>query len=181
MYRRIFNPSAKHGELRRYLYQNQDMVGARVLSILIGEPDTPFDVLDLTLRLEFGNPNIKTLTALLGSAFNDIPAIDDTARRQYQRRIVQLTEQKARRLADFPASDTADIDGEIAWLTRELRASTAPNGKIKNLNPDKKKAYDRYQKAVQRLLDNAQRNNPYVYHLIKKNLVLGKAFVWKDL
>lgn len=181
MFELAYNRERLHRELHSYLAKNNNMTGVKVLSILIREPGTPMDVIELTLRLEYTTPNIEPLVALLGSAFPDVPASDHKAICQYRQRIKQLIEQKARRITEDENADCADLDWEIDWLTKELRTVTRPGGGIKKLNPDKKKALDRYRIAVKRLLEKAKVENPPVYELIRKSLVCGKAFIWKDI
>lgn len=165
--------------LRGFLARHKDLIGARLLAILIREPDTPIDVLELALRLDHAQPEKRAYLALLASAYADIPALDQLAVCQYRQRLARLLELKERRLQSDPAADTAELDWELNFLARELRAATTPTGAIKNLNPDKKKALDRFRIALKRLLAIAETENPALAHFIRRHLRCGKAFVWQ--
>jgi hypothetical protein len=180
MFNSLYMPSDSHPELREFLAQNMDFTGAKLLSILINEPNTPIDVMELALRIDHDQPEKLPFLALLASAYADIPYIDSIAVCQYRKRLAQLIESKERLQASDPTADCSELDYEMNFLARELRTSTTPRGTIKNLNPDKKKALDRFRVAVKRLLERAEPVNPQLCALIRKSLVYGKAMLWKE-
>ncbi|MBW6513235.1 MAG: hypothetical protein K0B87_00545 [Candidatus Syntrophosphaera sp.] len=180
MYERIQNKRYLYRELEQFMDKYASMKGVRVLRILLREPNTPIDVIDLTLRLRFANPRQKVVEKFKAAAFPDIPMADGKALGQYKNRMNQLIARKARRLAEEEGADCSDLDWEIGWLKRELRNITKPNGDIKNINPDKKKAYMSYRNAMVRLLNKAREENPAVWDLVRRSLVCGKTFIWLD-
>ncbi len=165
--------------LREFLARHSRMSGARLLDMLIHEPNTPIDVLELALRLDHQAPEQLPFLALLASAYADIPALDRLAVCQYRQRLAQLLELKERLLLENPDTDTTELDWELNFLARELRWATTSRGAIKNLNPDKKKALDRFRIAVKRLLAAAETENPALARYIRRHLRCGKAFVWR--
>ncbi len=167
-------------ELREFLSRHKGMTGAKLLCILIREPNTPIDVLELALRLDHQAPEQRAFLALLASAYADIPALDQLAVCQYRQRLAQLLELKERLLQSNPAAATAELDWELNFLARELRKATTSRGAIKNLNPDKKKALDRFRIALKRLLAEAETENPPLAQFIRRHLRCGKAFVWRS-
>lgn len=180
MYERIQFKRYLYRELEQFMDKYASLKGVRVLRILLRQPNTPIDVIDLTLRLEFQDPIPQVAEKFKAAAFPDIPMTDGKALTQYKNRMNQLIGQKARRLAEDEGADCSDLDWEIGWLERELRESCKPNGDIKNINTDKKKAYMSYRNALVRLLNKAREENPSVYDLVRRSLVCGKTFTWKD-
>ncbi|MDZ4181986.1 MAG: hypothetical protein U1B83_03835 [Candidatus Cloacimonadaceae bacterium] len=180
------NPNAAP-KLNEFLDSHPDMLGSKILKLLINESGKAIDVIDLTLRLEFAVPDETALLALLQTAHGEIPMVDSTAIRQYKARLKKLIQMKADRLAFEAANDESaldpippmhDLDWEIDFLTRELRRVAKPSGYPKNFPADKEKAYHRYFIAISRLLEKAKAENPPVYDLVKRALHMGKAFQW---
>lgn len=164
-------------QLREFLARHSSLAGAKILSLLINEPNLPHDALELSLRLQFGSPEPSAFLALLSNAWSDVPACDAQALREYRQRLRQLEKLKAQ--ASSENHDCSDLDWETAFLRLEIRRATRPRGGIKNLHPEKKRAYDSLQHALQRLL--AKLDDPALARYVRQHLRTGLAFIWIEI
>lgn len=161
-------------ELEDFLREHCELVGAKLLKILISEPNTPLDAIELSLRYQTGKPELKGLLCLLDQAFPPIPLSDSKAINAYKKRIRQLIAIKSETGLD-PA-----LEEELSFITRELRRVTTPQGCVKQRFPEKERAYKRFYIALKRVLEIARKENPPVYDLVRRNLSCGLAFKWRD-
>jgi len=170
--------AALERKLGLFLEAHSNAVGARVLQILKSSPGRRFDVMELCMHLIAGPlPYGKTLD-LIYSAWGDVPACDAKALRDYRRRLARLEGLLASGEADGDSSRRAEWEREAAFLRAEIRNSTKPNGQIKGIHPEKKRAYTRVHNALERLL--AKADEPLRAY-VRLNLRSGMDFIWLGL
>lgn len=167
--------------ISRFLENNRDLWGARIICALRSMPDTNIHCIDLSHLLEPPEDCSKTspvnMEYLLKSQAN-IPRIDDRALREIDKEIKRLTALKTKWIS--LGKDVKELETELTKLIDYRLENTQPNGRIRNFNTQSTQTYQRFRKAINRLMDKALQECPDAYHYLKAHLQTGIYFFWSS-
>jgi len=175
-----------------------DWKGAKFLNILCQHPNQPIPASVLENSLYGIIPLSES--GEHSYHFAPIKMTDPATLRAVDKRLNQLLAQKV--AADVPsavatdilsveqsnadetsaATQTPDIDSEIAALIQYRKQCTIPGGGIRCFNDDDSAAFHRIRKAIFRLLLQAEKDGHHeAVAVIKANLKKGKIMRWETL
>jgi hypothetical protein len=130
--------------------------GARLLSVLIENPDRQFHVMDLE-RCERKDQPIESASGFRHSDAG--PMLDASAKKAYKTRLAVLGDQvqEAQRLDDIPRE--SKIREEMALVVAELARASGLNGRNRRAISDVERARVRVTLAVKGVIDKISRYN----------------------
>lgn len=133
------------------------VVGMRYVAALLARPGTDISAAELSASVNGGLE--------IGPSAREAPALDDTARRNYRRRLEELDRQLdlADRLGDAERGQRVAV--ERTALIDQLRRDTGLGGRARRLSDDSERCRMRVSKAIQRALSRIEQADP----------VLGRA------
>lgn len=169
------------GHLQSWLSRNQHMNGARVLSYLIINPNTPIHVSFLDWCNAHNRwPDICP-EAIRGFESQPlIPQTDRQALREYQREAKSLI--KKIEGADFfgDANLGDKLRAEYGSLMKHIKQITDPQGHIKSFDPYWKKAYHRVFTCTAKTLKKLASADQELADFACEHLIKGQQFMWRD-
>lgn len=161
-----------------FLQKHCDRWGAKIVTVLQMYPDEPVHVLQLSHLIEppdYGMYGQKQVDRMLLETEN-IPQTDRITLKQVDTELNRLVKIKAYRLE--AGLDCSDLDFKIEVLAAYHRATTRPNGTIKNFRSSADREYQRHQAAVKRLLAKAKKECPEAWAYLTSHLKMGMYFTW---
>jgi hypothetical protein len=168
--------------ISRFLENNRDLWGARVICVIRTMPDTKIHCIDLSHLLEPPEYISKTSPTNMDSLLKSqatIPRIDDRALREIDKEIKRLTALKIKWIST--GKDIKELEIELTKLKAYRLENTQPNGRIRNFNTQSTQTYQRFKKAIKRLMDKALQECPDAYHYLKAHLQTGIYFFWSSV
>ena len=169
------------GHLQSWLSRNQHMNGARVLSYLITNPNTPVH----TSFLDWCNchkrwPEICAEAIGGFESQSSIPQTDRQALREYRKAANVLIKKIEGAVFLGNAELEERLRSEYDQINRHIRQVTDPKGHIKSFDPYWKKAYHRVFTCTAKTLKKLASADQELADFACEHLIKGQQFMWRD-
>lgn len=169
------------GRLKSWLSRNQHMNGARVLSYLIHNPNTPVH----TSFLDWCNahdrwPDICKEAVAGFESQSSIPQTDRQALREYRKAANVLIKKIEGAVFLGNAELEERLRSEYDQLNRHIKQVTDPKGHIKSFDPYWKKAYQNVYTCTWKTLRKLAAEDQELADYAKEHLITGQQFQWRD-
>lgn len=170
------------GRLKSWLSRNQHMNGARVLSYLITNPNTPVH----TSFLDWCNchkrwPEICAEAIGGFESQSSIPQTDRQALREYRKAANVLIKKIEGAVFLGNAELEERLRSEYDQINRHIRQVTDPKGHIKSFDPYWKKAYQNVYTCTWKTLRKLAAEDQELADYAKEHLITGQQFMWRDI